>query len=231
MTMHASLSRRSLVKLAAVAALALPANVALAGCSPSNGDAPASQPAGSTKAPAGASKSAASNDAPAAAAPSQGSPVLVAYFSATGHTQKVAEVVADQLGADVFVITPKQPYTSEELNYNDESSRVCREHDDPDRSVELEVVTPEGFDGYETVFVGYPTWWQHASWVLDDFVTGNDFTDKRVVPFTTSASSPLGESASDLAALAGTGDWDEGVRFAASVGEDEVRAWVDGLEL
>lgn len=126
-------------------------------------------------------------------------------------------------------VTGIQPYTSDDLNYNNEASRVCAEHDDPNRHVELEAVTPEGFDGYDVVLVGYPIWWQHASWVLDDFVTGNDFTGKDVVPFCTSAASPLGESASDLVALAGTGDWREGVRFSAGVGEDEVRAWTQGL--
>ena len=157
--------------------------------------------------------------------------VLVAYFSGTGHTERVAQLAAEQLGADTFVITPIEPYTSDDLNYNDESSRVCREHDDPNRSVEPEVVTPEDFAGYDTVLVGYPIWWQHASWVLDGFVTGNDFTGKDVIPFCTSAASPLGESASDLAALAGMGDWRDGVRFSASVGEEDVRSWVDSLEL
>ena len=237
------LSRQSLVKLASVAACALPAQVALAGCSSSTGtpgtatgqesekgDGSAGTSVG--KDPASANGSA---QAPATAdadgAKDKMPRVLVAFFSGTGHTERVAQLAAEQLGTDTFVITPTKPYTSEGLNYNDESSRVCREHDDLDRPVELEVVTPEGFDDYDVVLVGYPIWWQHASWVLDDFVTGNDFTGKDVIPFCTSAASPLGESATDLAELAGTGDWRDGVRFSAGVGEEDVRSWVDGLEL
>lgn len=237
------LSRRSLVKLAFVAACALPAQVALAGCSSSTGTPGTATRQGSEKGDGSAGTSVGKD--PASANGSAQGPttadadggkdkmprVLVAYFSGTGHTERVAQLAAEQLGADTFVITPIEPYTSDDLNYNDESSRVCREHNDPNRSVELEVVTPEGVAGYDTVLVGYPIWWQHASWVLDGFVTGNDFTGKDVIPFCTSAASPLGESASDLAALAGTGDWRDGVRFSASVGEEDVRSWVDSLGL
>lgn len=212
------LSRRSFMKLAFVAACTVPADVALAGCASSNAG-PKTSTVPST------------NNAASPAAGSVDGRILVAYFSGTGHTERVAQIVAEELGADVFVITPVEPYTRDDLNYNNEASRVCQEHDDPSRHVELEVVTPEGFDEYATVLVGYPVWWQHASWVLDDFVSQNDFEGKTVIPFCTSASSPLGESASDLAAMAQAGDWQEGVRFSSGVGEDEVRAWVGALQL
>lgn len=248
-TTTGALSRRSLMKLAFAAACMLPAHVALAGCSSS--DASSSASGGRTrdasgnvagqagagaaqKPPAADALAAGSAQAPAATgsgSKSETPRVLVAYFSGTGHTERVAQIAAEGLGADVFVITPTQSYTSDDLNYNNEASRVCAEHDDPNRHVELEAVTPEGFDDYDVVLVGYPIWWQHASWVLDDFVAGSDFTGKDVIPFCTSASSPLGESASDLAALAGTGDWREGVRFSAGAGEDDVRAWAQGLGL
>lgn len=81
----------------------------------------------------------------------------------------------------------------------------------------------------EVVLLGYPIWWGGASWVLDDFVRGNDFTGKVVYPFCTSASSPLGSSADDLAELAGTGDWQEGVRFAIGADETSVAEWLIGI--
>lgn len=158
--------------------------------------------------------------------------MLVAYYSAQGHTQAVAEAVADELGADLFVITPVQPYSDEDLNYNNDSSRVSTEHSNPDgRHVELETITPEGFDGYDTVLIGYLIWWGEAAWVVDDFVSGNSFNGKTVIPFCTSASSPLGQSGSLLADMAGSGDWQKGMRFRSSVSDSDVRTWAQGLLL
>ena len=106
------------------------------------------------------------------------------------------------------------------------------EHDDPSqRDVELVQETPDGFDAYTTVFIGYPIWWGGAAWPVDRFVTGNDFAGKTVYPFCTSASSGLGTSAQDLAELCGTGEWREGERFPSSASAEEVEEWVDGLGL
>ena len=155
---------------------------------------------------------------------------LVVYFSATGNTEGVACTIAEHTGADTFVITPQQPYTAEDLDYNDSASRTSQEHSSG-ASVPLVRVTPEGFESYSTVYVGYPIWWGEAAWVLNEFVTGNDFTGKTVVPFCTSASSGLGRSSELLAEMAGAGDWREGMRFSAGVPTAEVTAWVDGLGL
>lgn len=152
--------------------------------------------------------------------------VLVAYFSATGHTQKVAEAIAADLGADTFVITPAEPYTSEDINYNNSSSRVYVEHDQGGVDVELAQDTPDNWANYDTVFVGYPTWWGDASWVVRSFVQKNDFTGKTVIPFTTSASSPLGESDKTLSDAANAGVWLAGKRFSSSASEPEVTAWL-----
>lgn len=139
--------------------------------------------------------------------------------------------MADELNADTFVITPTQPYTREDLNYNNDDSRVSTEHLDENRHVELETITPDNFDSYDTILIGYPIWWANAAWVIDDFVTENDFSGKTVIPFCTSASSPLGESGTLLADMAGTGDWQEGIRFSSSVDEEEVRQWANELGL
>lgn len=156
---------------------------------------------------------------------------LVAYFSATGNTAGIAQAIADHLGADTFAIAPAVPYTEQDVDYNDPDSRTSVERNDPARSVELAQTTPDGFDAYTTVFVGYPIWWGAASWVMDGFATGNDFTGKTVVPFWTSGSSPASDSGRNLGALAGTGTWLDGARFAAGAPSEEVAAWVDGLGL
>ena len=155
-----------------------------------------------------------------------------AYFSATGNTEAAAGYIADALGADTFEITPAEPYTSDDLNWSDENSRVSREHEDPSlQTVELAETTPENWDSYDTVFIGYPIWWGVAAWPVSSFVETNDFTGKTVIPFCTSSSSGLGDSGTLLEELAGTGEWLDGQRFRSSASETEVADWVTGLGL
>lgn len=157
---------------------------------------------------------------------------LVVYFSATGNTEQAAAYIADITGGDLFELEPADPYTDEDLNYSNEDSRVSREHEDESlRDVELVADTVENWDSYDTVFIGYPIWWGIAAWPVDTFVEANDFTGKTVIPFATSASSGLGESGQLLAELAGTGDWQEGMRFRSSVSEGDVQEWLDSLSM
>ena len=157
---------------------------------------------------------------------------LVVYFSATGNTESAANYIAQATGGDLFELEPAEPYTDEDLNYNNDDSRVSREHEDESlRDVELVADTVENWDEYDTVFIGYPIWWGIAAWPVDSFVKANDFTGKTVIPFATSASSDLGQSGELLAELAGTGDWQEGQRFSSSVSEEDIQAWVDDLGL
>ena len=129
---------------------------------------------------------------------------MVVYFSASGHTEAVANAIADAVGADRSVLEPVEPYTPDDLDYNDEDSRVSKEHaDEAQRKVELVSVTVEDWESYETVFIGYPIWWGIAAWPVDSFVEENDFTGKTVIPFCTSASSGLGKSGELLAEKAG----------------------------
>ena len=161
-----------------------------------------------------------------------GSRVLVAYFSATGNTEAVAGYIAQATGGDLFEITPADPYTVDDLNWTDENSQVVYEYENPDeRDTELASDTPDGWEDYDVIFLGYPIWWYDAAWPVDGFVEANDFTGKTVIPFCTSSSSGLGESGSRLAELAGAGDWLEGQRFPSGATQVDVEAWVDGLGL
>ena len=161
-----------------------------------------------------------------------GSDVLVVYYSATGNTEAVANAIADATGGDLFELEPAEPYTSEDLDWTNEESRVTLEHEDESlRDVELVSTEVEGWDSYDTVFIGYPIWWGIAAWPVDSFVENNDFTGKTVIPFCTSASSGIGDSGNLLAEMAGTGDWQEGERFQSGADAADVQAWVDGLGL
>lgn len=157
---------------------------------------------------------------------------LVVYYSASGSTRRVAETIADTLGADLFEITPVEPYSSADLNWTNDNSRVTGEHNDESlRDIELTQIVPENWDSYDTVLIGYPIWWAIAAWPVDNFVKGNDFTGKTVIPFCTSASSGLGNSGNLLAEMAGTGDWQEGHRFSSGVSASDVEKWVSSLNL
>ena len=158
--------------------------------------------------------------------------ILVVYYSASGHTERVAQDIAEAAGADLFEIVPTEVYTDDDLNWTNSDSRVSREHDDESlRDVPLTTTEVENWDEYDTVFIGYPIWWGIAAWPVDNFVKNNDFTGKTVIPFATSSSSGMGQSGTLLADMAGTGDWQEGQRFSSGVSDAEVQDWVNGLGL
>ena len=157
---------------------------------------------------------------------------LVVYFSATGNTEEAAGYIASLTGGDLFELEPVEPYTSEDLNYSDDNSRVSLEYADESlREVELAADTVENWNDYDTVFIGYPIWWGIAAWPVDGFIEANDFTGKTVIPFCTSASSGLGQSGELLAEMAGAGDWLEGQRFSSRVSEADVEEWLSTLGL
>ena len=213
-----------------VVALAF-AGLALFGCAGQQQSSSQGQSSSSSQAASSASSSE-SSSAPASPFPIAQGNVLVAYFSASGNTERVAQQIASDLDADTFVITPADPYTSEDLNWNQEGSRVNIEHEDESaRDIELTQVTPDGWDGYDTVFIGYPIWWGIAAWPVDGFVSGNNFDGKTVIPFCTSTSSGLGQSADLLEQMANGGTWLEGMRFSGNASAANVSEWVDSLAL
>lgn len=161
-----------------------------------------------------------------------GGKTLVVYYSATGSTENVAKVIADATGADLFELEPVDAYSSEDLDWTDDGSRVNFEHEnESERAVELVAATVDNWNDYDTVFIGYPIWWGIAAWPVNEFIENNDFTGKTVIPFCTSASSGLGESGVLLEEMAGTGDWQEGQRFRSSASEADIKAWVEELNL
>ena len=111
--------------------------------------------------------------------------ILVVYYSATGSTKAVAQTIAETVGANVFEIVPKDKYTSADLDWTDNGSRVNAEHDDESkRDIALEKTTLDNWADYDTVFIGYPIWWAIAAWSVNNFVKGNDL---RVKPLFRSA--------------------------------------------
>ncbi len=159
------------------------------------------------------------------------SKTLVVYFSATGSTEKVAGYIASLTDGDLFELQPSQSYTSADLTWTNPASRVVREHDDERlRDVALIKTTVDNWDEYDIVFIGYPIWWGIAAWPVNNFIKGNDFSGKTVIPFCTSASSSLGQSAELLSQMAEGGRWLTGQRFRSNVAENDVKEWVESLD-
>lgn len=164
--------------------------------------------------------------------PAEGGRTLVVYYSASGNTAAVAGYIADALGADTFELVPETPYSSDDLNWTVNGSRVNREHDDESlRDIAVVADSVDNWDEYDTVFIGYPIWWAIAAWPVNNFVKNNDFTGKTVIPFCTSSSSGLGQSGELLAEMAGTGDWLDGQRFRSGASQSDVTDWVNSLGL
>lgn len=204
----------------------------LAACGQSSSTATTSSQNSSNSGSATQQAGSASDDTQTADTTSGNGKVLVVYYSASGNTARVAKDIADAAGADIFEITPTEPYTSDDLDWTNEDSRVSREHEDESlRDVPLTTTEVENWAEYDTVFIGYPIWWAIAAWPVDNFVKNNDFTGKTVIPFATSASSGMGQSGELLSEMAGTGDWQEGQRFSSGASQSDVADWVNGLNL
>lgn len=183
-----------------------------------------------TEAPASAAEKAPETEAPAAETPATEthSDVLVAFFSATGTTKGVAERIASVTGGDLYEILAAEPYTSDDLNYNDSSSRSTKEQND--KNVRPEIGSEDiSLEGYTTIYLGFPIWWGEEPRILDTFVEKYSFDGITVIPFCTSGGSGIGRSGPNMEALAGTGTWLDGQRFDGNVSEAELQSWIEGL--
>lgn len=156
---------------------------------------------------------------------------LVVYYSATGSTKNVAEEIAKNLNADLFEIEPVNVYTSADLDWTNNDSRVSKEHNDESlRDVSLKTTKVDNWESYDRVLIGYPIWWGIAAWPVNTFVKNNNFTGKTVIPFCTSASSGLGESGKLLAEYANTGNWMEGYRFSSGASSSQIKTFTDNIK-
>ena len=160
----------------------------------------------------------------------QESKVLVAYFSATGTTEGVAEHIANGLNADIYEIVPEEPYTDADLDYNDNNSRTTIEMNDPDTRPAISG-SVENMEQYTIVFIVYPIWWGEAPRIVSTFVESYDFSGKTIVPFCTSGGSGMGSSATNLEQLTSGAEWLSGKRLSGSDSQDTVMEWVNGLGL
>ena len=150
--------------------------------------------------------------------------VLVAYFSASGVTAKVADRLSKSIGADLFEIKPVQPYTSADLDWTNKKSRSSVEMADRNSRPQIANKVAD-MSKYDVIFVGFPIWWYREPSIIDTFMESYDFSGKQVVPFATSGGSGMGDSGSIMQKLAPKAKVDSGKRFSSSVSETDLKNW------
>jgi flavodoxin len=155
---------------------------------------------------------------------------LVAYFSASGATERVAKRLASEIGADLFEIKPEVPYTKADLDWNNKKSRSTVEMDDktyrPPITGEV-----EDMGRYDTIFVGFPIWWYVAPTIINTFLEYYDLSGKKIIPFATSGMSGMGKTNDGLKISCRGAKLFEGMRFPSNVSSEDLKAWVQSLEL
>ena len=157
------------------------------------------------------------------------SKTLVVYFSNTGNTESAANTIAEATGGDIYEIEAMDPYTDEDLNYNNDDCRANTEQNDPAARPEI-AGSVENMDEYDTVFIGYPIWWGDAPKIICTFMESYDFTGKTVVPFCTSGGSGISTSENTLKSLA-EANWLDGRRLDSGVSEGDIEEWLSELGL
>ena len=152
--------------------------------------------------------------------------VLVAYFSASGVTAKVADRLSKATGADLFEIKPAEPYTSADLDWTNKKSRSSVEMADKSSRPAIANKVAD-MSKYDVIFVGFPIWWYREPSIIDTFMESYDFSGKQVVPFATSGGSGMGNSGSIMQKLAPKAKVDSGKRFSSGVSEADLKTWAE----
>ena len=157
---------------------------------------------------------------------------IVVYFSCTGNTKAVAEEIAAQTGSYLQEIVPEEPYTEEDLNYNDDSCRANVEMNDPESRPAISN-TIENLSDYDTIYIGYPIWWGSLPRIMNTFFDTYDFSGKTIVPFCTSGSSSISQSVSVIREAEPEAQIKKGLQISSAGADDssyEVRKWLEEIK-
>lgn len=154
---------------------------------------------------------------------------LVAYFSASGVTAKVAEKLSEAIGADLYAIEPEVPYTKADLDWMDKKSRSTIEMNNPASRPAI-AGKRDNMNDYDTVFVGFPIWWYVAPTIINTFLESYDLTGKTIIPFATSGGSDMGKTNEKLLTSCKGAKLLNGKVFKASVSGADLAKWAEGLE-
>lgn len=151
---------------------------------------------------------------------------LVAYFSASGVTAKLAKTLSETIGADLYEIQPAIPYTSADLDWTNKKSRSSIEMED--KSFRPAIMgKAENMAQYDRIFVGFPIWWYVAPTIINTFLEQYDLTGKKVIPFATSGMSGMGNTNAELRDSCKGADLREGKRFSTKTKASQLKSWAE----
>lgn len=153
--------------------------------------------------------------------------ILVAYFSASGQTAKLAKTLAGVTGGDLFEIAPETAYTAADLDWMDKKSRSTIEMKDPKSRPAIAGKVAD-MAQYDTVFVGFPIWWYQAPRIIETFLESYDFSGKTVIPFATSGGSGMGRTVDELRKLCPNANWKAG-KMVNGVSDKALADWANAL--
>ncbi len=153
--------------------------------------------------------------------------VAIIYFSATGNTKKVAEYLKTATGGDLIEIVPKEKYTASDLDYGNNNSRASKEQNNA--NARPEIANNINTNSYDIIYLGYPIWWGDVPKIILTFLDSYKLDGKTIIPFCTSASTPITDSMNTLKNYKENITWLEGNRFSASVSQNEVSNWVNNI--
>jgi len=153
---------------------------------------------------------------------------LVAYFSASGVTAKVAENLADSIGADLFEIMPETIYTKADLDWKNKKSRSSIEMSNPESRPAI-AEKRDNMDEYDTIFVGFPIWWYIAPTIVNTFLESYELTGKTIIPFATSGGSEMGKTNDALKPSCKGATLLEGKVWKPNASKAELSAWADSI--
>ncbi len=152
---------------------------------------------------------------------------LVAFFSCTGTTKKVAENLAKAIGSDLYEILPTKLYTNADLNWTDKTSRSSLEMNDKNSRPEI-ATKVSNMEDYDTIFIGFPIWWYVAPKIINTFLESYDFSGKKIIVFCTSGGSGLGNTVANLEqSISSNTEIIEGKRFGANTSIEELKEWAN----
>ena len=147
----------------------------------------------------------------------------IIYFSATGNTKKIANYIKEETNGDLIEIEPKEKYTSEDLDYNDDCRANKEQNDDKARP---EIANNIDVDKYDTIYLGYPIWWGDVPKIILTFLDNHNLDGKTIIPFCTSGGSDISKSEETLKNYKPNIKWESGQRFGESTTQEEIKNWI-----
>lgn len=152
--------------------------------------------------------------------------ILIAYFSCSGRTEKVAQIIAEITNGELYKIKPEVPYSNADLNWMDKNSRTSKEKDD--RNIRPAIIKDINIEKYETIYIGFPIWWYIEPNIINTFIESYNFEGKTIIPFATSGGSNVGESDKYLQASYPNANW-KPAKLLNGMNKEKIKLWIESL--